>query len=125
MIVEYKGFIENRLYAHPENIWTLLYSLGIFGMLINCRKSECMGKSVFVQIISSKSLYIYLFHPLILNCLYKGLHIYPDKYGTRILGIVLIWIFSVMCSFLISSVWLCGKEQIKGALFYRRDKEKT
>lgn len=55
-----------------------MYSVGLFSFASKNKLLEEISRSELISVISKYSFGIYLFHPIFLNLLNKGLHIFPD-----------------------------------------------
>lgn len=97
---------------NPDNIFVCLYSMGLFAICCESRWLEKIADNCVVGAISKYSFGIYVIHPVILNTLMKGMHIYPDVLPV-IAGEVVFLLFALIGGFaltwLITRIPLCKR----------------
>ena len=74
------GFQMKITLIQPYHIWIVLYSSALYIILLRNRLIEQIAKSRVIKVLSSCSLVVYIIHPVFLNFLYKGIHLYPDRF---------------------------------------------
>ena len=89
-----------------NNIFIVLYSILIFNIAVESAFLEKISKNIFVKEIARYSFGIYILHPVFLNVLNKGLHIYPDILPA-IAGEALFFIIALGGGYLLTKC-LCG-----------------
>lgn len=76
----------------PCHLWIYMYSASLFLCFVSSDIAENMNKKnlIIVRYLSSISLAVYVIHPVFINALYKGLHIFPNHFAP-IFEELLIW----------------------------------
>ena len=99
------GFQMKITLIQPYHICIVLYSSALYIIMLRNRLIEQVAKSRIIKLLSSCSLVVYIIHPVFLNVLYKGIHLYPDRFPP-VLGEALIF-------FLVSAASVIGALIIK------------
>lgn len=104
--LQWYGFWVMTDYVSPEYIWIAMYSCGLVWICAHSSKIDQIGNNPMIRRISDYSFGIYLVHMVFINILYKGLHLYPDRFPP-IAGDLGIWLGAVIFS--IGSCWVLKK----------------
>lgn len=99
-------FKSSRSMVEPYHIWIVVYSSSLFALMIEERSIEMIGNSKVIQFLSSISLLVYILHPIFINALYKGLHIYPDVLPP-IIGELAFWVAASLFAIVLG--WITGR----------------
>lgn len=80
----------SRSMVEPYHVWIVIYSSALFILLLDDKRIKKMGR--MCGSLSSISFTIYIVHPVFINALYKGFHLYPDSLPP-VIGEMLFWLF--------------------------------
>ena len=81
----------------PYHVWIVIYASVVFLVSVNVLEGRKINRSKIIQFLSNMSLTIYVIHPIFINGLYKGLHIFPDVLPSGI-GELTVWAGVCLCS---------------------------
>ncbi len=100
-VMLYLKILGYQVSYNPDNLFVCFYSIGLFTISCNSRWLEKASGNKILSAVSKYSFGIYIMHPIALNLLMKGFHIYPDSLPIG-LGELTFWILAFTSGFIIT-----------------------